>query len=58
MSDRRLFIGAGMSDLFLERDAVISDCGQFRYPLRRTWQANKPRALFVMLGPLDRLDRD
>lgn len=26
-----------MSDLFLERDAVISDCGKYRYLLRRTW---------------------
>jgi hypothetical protein len=40
-----------MSDLFLERDAVISECGQFRYLLRRTWEANRPRALFVMLNP-------
>lgn len=40
-----------MTDLFLERDAVISDCGQYRYLLRRTWEATKPRALFVMLNP-------
>ena len=40
-----------MSDLFLERDAVISDCGKYRYLLRRTWQANLPRALYVMLNP-------
>jgi hypothetical protein len=38
-------------DLFLERDAVISDCGQYRYLLRRTWDHGKPRALFVMLNP-------
>lgn len=34
-----------------ERDAVISDCGQYRYLLRRTWDYAKPRALFVMLNP-------
>lgn len=40
-----------MSDLFLERDAVISDCGKYRYLLRRTWDHDKPRALFIMLNP-------
>lgn len=40
-----------MSDLFLERDAVISDCGKYRYLLRRSWDHDKPRALFVMLNP-------
>jgi len=40
-----------MSDLFLERDAVISDCGRYRYLLRRTWDHGKPRVLFVMLNP-------
>lgn len=40
-----------MTDLFLERDAVISDCGKYRYLLRRTWDRHKPRALFVMLNP-------
>ena len=40
-----------MSDLFLERDAVISDCGKYRYLLRRIWDHGKPRALFVMLNP-------
>jgi hypothetical protein len=39
------------TDLFLERDAVISDCGKYRYLLRRTWDHAKPRALFVMLNP-------
>jgi hypothetical protein len=36
-----------MADLFLERDAVISDCGRYRYLLRRTWDdapATRPRA--------------
>lgn len=40
-----------MSDLFLERDAFISECGRYRYLLRRTWDHGKPRVLFVMLNP-------
>ncbi|SHJ72221.1 hypothetical protein SAMN05444159_1319 [Bradyrhizobium lablabi] len=40
-----------MTDLFLERDAVISDCGKYRYLLRRTWDHGKPRCLYVMLNP-------
>lgn len=40
-----------MSDLFLERDALISDCGLYRYLLRRTWDHGKPRVLIVMLNP-------
>lgn len=39
------------ADLFLERDAVISDCGLFRYLLRRTWDHSRPRLLYVMLNP-------
>jgi hypothetical protein len=34
-----------------ERDAVISDCGRYRYLLRRTWAYTKPRALLIMLNP-------
>jgi hypothetical protein len=40
-----------MTDLFMEREAVISDCGRYRYLLRRAWDHDKPRALFVMLNP-------
>lgn len=42
-----------MSDLFnaKESDAVISDCGKYRYLLRRVWDQQKPRALLVMLNP-------
>lgn len=40
-----------MTDLFLERDAVISDCGKYRYLLRRTWNHSCPRLLYVMLNP-------
>lgn len=42
---------SGVADLFLERDAVISDCGKYRYLLRRTWNHDLPRVLFVMLNP-------
>ncbi len=35
----------------MERDAVISDCGKYRYLLRRAWDNDRPRALFVMLNP-------
>lgn len=38
-------------DLYLERDAVLSECGQYRYLLRRTWDHGRQRALFVMLNP-------
>lgn len=40
-----------MPDLFIERDAVISDCGRYRYLLRRTWDHDRMRALFIMLNP-------
>lgn len=36
---------------YLESDAVISDCGKYRYLLRRTWDHAKPRLLYVMLNP-------
>lgn len=36
---------------YLENDAVISDCGKYRYLLRRVWDQVKPRALFIMLNP-------
>lgn len=40
-----------MIDIFIERDAVISDCGRYRYLLRRVWNHKKLRALFIMLNP-------
>lgn len=40
-----------MPNHYLENDAVISDCGKYRYLLRRTWDHAKPRALYVMLNP-------
>jgi hypothetical protein len=36
---------------YLENDAVISDCGKYRYLLRRVWDHAKPRALLIMLNP-------
>jgi hypothetical protein len=36
---------------YLENYAVISDCGRYRYLLRRTWDYKKPRALICMLNP-------
>lgn len=40
-----------MPTAYLENDAVISSCGQYRYLLRRTWDYGKLRALLVMLNP-------
>lgn len=40
-----------MTDLFIERDAVLSDCGTYRYLLRRVWDHRQPRALYIMLNP-------
>ena len=40
-----------MPNHYLENDAVISDCGKYRYLLRRTWDHAKPRALLIMLNP-------
>ena len=34
-----------------ERGAIISDCGQYRYRLWRTWDASKPIVGFIMLNP-------
>lgn len=36
---------------YLENDAMISDCGNYRYMLRRTWSYDYPRILIVMLNP-------
>ena len=41
----------GGADLFMEKDAMISDCGKYRYLLRRAWDHTLPRGLFVMLNP-------
>lgn len=35
----------------LYRDAIISECGKYRYSLLRQWDCNKPYLPFVMLNP-------
>ena len=39
------------ADLLTRSDAVISDCGGYRYLLTRTWNDAAPAVLFVMLNP-------
>ena len=34
-----------------QSSAVISPCGTYRYSLKRIWDINHPRMLFVMLNP-------
>lgn len=31
--------------------AFISECGQYRYELRRTWDESRPKVMFIMLNP-------
>ena len=35
----------------METNAVISDCGKYRYELHRTWDKKKKKVLFIMLNP-------
>lgn len=35
----------------MEKDAVISPCGLYRYELTRTWDNSLPRLYWVMLNP-------
>jgi len=37
--------------MLIDRTAIISDCGRYRYLLRRLWAEGLPRALFIMLNP-------
>lgn len=39
------------SDAHIDRSAIISDCGRYRYLLTRTWDTEQPPALFIMLNP-------
>jgi len=39
-----------MADLFEDRDAVVSDCGVYRYRLTRTWGTGGV-PVFIMLNP-------
>ena len=40
-----------MRDLVLDRNAVISACGRYRYSLSRLWDHHRPVATFIMLNP-------
>lgn len=33
------------------KGALISECGLYRYWLKRVWDPSKPKALFIMLNP-------
>jgi len=35
----------------IKRSAIISDCQQYRYELRRVWDNSKPLVLFIGLNP-------
>jgi hypothetical protein len=39
-----------MGDMFIHSDATLSDCGMFRYALKRIWD-HGPMATFIMLNP-------
>jgi hypothetical protein len=40
-----------MKTFAMESSAVISDCGAYRYLLRRRWDVKRPALLFCMLNP-------
>jgi hypothetical protein len=40
-----------IDDLFMKREAEISDCGLYRYALRREWDTRRPPVCFGMLNP-------
>lgn len=35
----------------MQRSALLSECGQYRYELRRTWDTAKTTVLFIGLNP-------
>lgn len=35
----------------MKKDAIISDCGQYRYSLSRIWDESLPKVMFIMLNP-------
>lgn len=37
----------------MQRDALISPCGRYRYWLTRQWDMHKPEVCFIMLNPSD-----
>lgn len=41
-----------MASPYIEAGAVISECGAYRYRLRRVWEMTRgPEAVFIMLNP-------
>jgi len=36
---------------YIKSDAIISDCGRYRYQLNRVWDESLPTVPFVMLNP-------
>lgn len=49
--DDKLIVWEYGDDLFCPPSAAFSPCGTYRYVLTRTWDADKPRMVFVMLNP-------
>lgn len=49
-----------MSDLFINRGAIFSECQQYRYRLWRIWDESKPAVTFLMLNPstADEIEND
>src|SRR5260221_14621388 len=39
--------------VYVEKDALISPCGTYRYWLNRWWNKKLPLAVFIMLNPSD-----
>jgi hypothetical protein len=42
----------------MKRDAIISECGKYRYSLMREWNKNKGKVLFIMLNPSKADDKE
>lgn len=44
----------------MQKSAIISDCGHYRYQLKRVWDDTKPWVLFICLNPstADHVDDD
>ncbi len=35
----------------MKKQAIISECGKYRYQLSRIWDESKPKVMFIMLNP-------
>ena len=42
----------------MEKKAIISECGKYRYELYRTWDMEKKQVLFIMLNPSTADDKE